>query len=179
MTLEATETRMIQIPASAFEAIRGSLAASGGSGAEASRQFGVQVGAMLIDLVRERAGGDDLATIGTGRFWSVLEELLREMGWGETDHEQPHAAVVSLSSSDWFEAEGRHTAHPSCQFTVGVLGELFRQVAGLDVAVLEVECRAAGDRHCRFLVGGADALSNVFSSLREGEGYRAALAALG
>lgn len=177
MAREATETRLIRLPASAFTVVRAALASTTAAGAEATRQLGVEVGSQLARMIQDR-GDDDLSSMASGHFWSTLEATLADMGWGSADHEQPHPGVVSLSSTDWFEADDQHSAYPSCQFTVGVLGELFRQVASLDVAVMEVECRAAGAECCRFLIGGSDALSSVFANLQHGDSYHAALASL-
>jgi hypothetical protein len=44
---------------------------------------------------------------------------------------------------------------------------------------MEVECASAGADHCRFLVGGSEALGGVYTGMTEGLSYDQALARLG
>jgi hypothetical protein len=47
------------------------------------------------------------------------------------------------------------------------------------VAVLEVECRSAGDARCRFLIGSADVMGQVYDEMGRGAAYPAAVAEVG
>ena len=59
-----------------------------------------------------------------------------------------------------------------------MLANVLGQVAGSDVAVLEVECRSRGDARCRFLFGSPEALNGVYRRLVGGENLDAAVAQL-
>ncbi len=60
-------------------------------------------------------------------------------------------AVATLDSADWGEADpGSALDHPACHLTTGMFADFFGRIADHPVAVLEVECRSAGDARCRF-----------------------------
>lgn len=142
------------------------------------RRIGMETGGTLHGLFKERisGGGGDL---GSDAFWSSLDTFFQDLGWGALEHERLHPGVISVASTDWFESSEHESGNPSCHFTVGVLGELFRQFASLEVAVMEVGCRSTGAKECRFLIGGPEALESVFQRITEGSHYREAVAGLG
>jgi hypothetical protein len=60
----------------------------------------------------------------------------------------------------------------------GTAGGILGRVANAPLAVLEVECRSAGDQRCRFLVGSVDVLNYVYEAMERGVPYdRAAVSA--
>jgi hypothetical protein len=50
-------------------------------------------------------------------------------------------------------------------------------VAEQPLAVMEVECRAAGAPRCRFLLGSADVMQQVWEGMADGRPYEELLAA--
>lgn len=142
------------------------------------RRVGMETGrALHASFLEQVSGGvEDLAN---NAFWSSLDTFFQDLGWGGIEHERLHPGVISVASTDWFESSGTESDNPSCHFTVGVLGELFRQFASLEVAVMEVRCRSTGANECRFLIGGPDALESVFQRMTEGSHYRDAVSELG
>lgn len=176
---------LVRVPVETLAAVQRVLSAelSGEDAANHLRQIGVETGGALHDLLAERSGRAEGAAgveeIASDAFWRGLHDFFRDLGWGGVRHERLHPGVIALSSGDWFESGSADASHPSCHFTVGALGEIFRRLSSYDVAVLEVRCRAAGASECRFLVGSPDALEAVFDRMAGGSHYREAVAALG
>jgi predicted hydrocarbon binding protein len=163
----------IGLPAGALRALRRAAAASGSQPSVLLRHLGAACGKELAEGLRghlaARGVAADPAALELERFWQALSDYLGELGWGELEVEQPHPAVVSLSSSSWLEADPEGGArHPACHFTTGVLSALFSEVAGAEVAALEVECRTSGGERCVWLAGGMDALGAVYDAMRDG-----------
>ena len=171
---------MVQLPASTLALLQRALAAQAGgpaSAAEGLRRAGMDAAPAIQAQLRLRA--PDLESLASDRFWARLGDLLREMGWGSFRHERLHPGVLSLASSDWFESRDARSEAPCCQFTVGVLAELFRRTADGEVAVMEVGCRGTGASECRFLIGSPAALESVYEQMADGSHYREAVASLG
>jgi hypothetical protein len=90
-----------------------------------------------------------------------------------------HPGVGALDTIDWVEADPESSeARPSCFFTTGVLANLLGNVAGSNVAVLEVECRSTGHDRCRFMFGSAEALNALYSRVASGAAIDTALSEL-
>jgi hypothetical protein len=58
-----------------------------------------------------------------------------------------------------------------------MFADLFGRLAGAPVAVLEVECRSAGQDRCRFLIGSPEVMDAVFEEMGRGTDYEAAVKA--
>jgi hypothetical protein len=56
-----------------------------------------------------------------------------------------------------------------------MFADLFGRLAGAPVAVLEVECRSAGQERCRFLVGSPDVMDAVYEEMGNGTDYETAV----
>jgi hypothetical protein len=56
-----------------------------------------------------------------------------------------------------------------------MFADFFGRIADAPLAVLEVECRSAGAKRCRFLVGNADVMEHVYDTMGRGDGYDDAL----
>lgn len=168
------------LPAASLAALRRALAAElGGDGAaRALQQAGHAAGDAIFERIEARTGPPE-ETPHTA-FWRGLAAICRSLGWGDLRHEEVHPGVGALEADDWFEARTAPDAsRPSCFFTTGVLANVLGQAAGEDVAVLHVECRAAGGSRCRFLFGGRQTMEAVYGDLMAGRDADAAIAALG
>lgn len=100
------------------------------------------------------------------RFFSAL-------GWGSLAL-TPRAPVATLDSPDWVEANGAAGQEgPGCHVGTGLMAAFFGRVAAQPLAVMEVECRAAGAPRCRFLLGSAEEMQRVWERLAAGEPYEA------
>jgi bacteriochlorophyll 4-vinyl reductase len=180
MALTPTRQPELVLPAAALSALRDALVASVGpdAAAEALRAAGHAAGDAFHDLLS--GPHDELGGLPADQFWARFAQLFASRGWGQLRYAEAHPGVGALSADDWVEARGGAAAQqPACHFTTGVLANLLGRVTGADVAVLEVECRARGDGHCRFLFGGAAAVYAVYDRLSAGDEPDAALAQIG
>jgi bacteriochlorophyll 4-vinyl reductase len=171
----------ITLPAASIAAVHAALVGSvGAEGAAAAlRQSGHAAGDALFRVLLATQA-QEVHALPADRFWAQFNRLFSSRGWGQLSYSQPHAGVGALDSGDWAEALPHGNAsQPCCHFTTGLLANLLGQVAGGDVAVLEVECRSRGDARCRFLFGGADAVFAVYESIASGTAPAAAVAQLG
>lgn len=145
-----------------------------------AREVGFQSGEGFLAALEARLGLHPGAAAGVAAddFWQRLSDFFADAGWGPLEPERLHPAIVSLSSPRWAEAEGRASGHPACHLTTGILADVLSRVAGSDLAVMEVECRASGSTVCTFLIGNVEALDRVYRGIQTGQRYREAVAAL-
>lgn len=145
---------------------------------EAGYAGGATVYAAFAHWLAERTD-IDAAQLDVEAFQHRASEFFSEFGWGTLAVGAIDDAVATLDASDWWEADGEDQLDgPGCHLTTGLFADLFGRLAGTQVAVLEVECRAMGAHsHCRFLVGSPEMLEFVYEGMTEGASYRDAVAA--
>lgn len=168
---------MLRIPSSTLTAVH-RVARAGRSPADAAtlvREMGYASGEGFLAafgdwLEHHRQDPQaDPAALAADEFWHHLSAFFRSIGWGRLDFEDVHAGVGSLVSGDWAESEATgSTRQPTCHFTTGMLADLLGRLIDGDMAVMEVACRSRGDGACRFLIGGSEALQEVFEGMRQG-----------
>jgi hypothetical protein len=186
-TLPFLDTRTVAVPVEFFAVLRPLVDGEGAAAAiERLRDAGYAAGVASFGRFttwladRGEHGVDDLAD---DRFPALLREFLVEAGWGSVAIEHLGDAVLAVDSADWAEAhredpDAPAAAAPSCHVSTGFLAGFLGCVADAPLAVLEVECRAAGADRCRFLVGSIDVLGYVHEAMGRGIPYdRAALSA--
>ncbi|MEX2583425.1 MAG: V4R domain-containing protein [Gemmatimonadota bacterium] len=173
------------VPAAAIGAVhRGVMAVCGETeAAQVLRQIGLEGASALhagfAEWVASRSGDRrTLASLARTEFWNALSDYFVAIGLGPIEQEELHAGVLALSSTTWIESRATESRRPSCHLTTGLLAGLLREVAGEDLAALEVECRGSGEGQCRFLIGSAPALEKVHGEMLGGSGYRSAVSAL-
>ena len=121
-------------------------------------------------------GGSSPDAIEASEFSAKATQFFREAGWGSVDVGSLHT-VATVDSSDWAESDPRHPMeYPGCYYTSGVLADFFTRLAGEPLAVMEVECRSMGGDRCRFLVGSADRMQQVYEAMSQGLHYEEAVA---
>lgn len=177
----STRTSEMTLPVASLAALRDGLVEAVGAEAasQALRHAGHAAGDTFFAILQ--SGEGDAADRSASRFWTDLERLFASRGWGRMSFTPAHDGVGSLEASDWAEANADSApgaAATSCHFTTGVLANMLGQVAGGEVAVLEVECRSRGDERCRFLFGGAEAVYRVYEDMAAGTAADHALAQL-
>lgn len=181
-----TRPSELALPVRALAALRSGLVDEVGveTAARALRQAGSAAGESLLRTIATAAGltpdadpAAALAALPQARFWSVVNTFFQNRGWGRLEFSPVHEGVGALDAIDWVEsnAEG---ARPSCFLSTGLLAGLLGRISGQEVAVLEVECRSAGDHRCRFLFGSPEALEAVYADIAAGRGARTALETL-
>ena len=121
-------------------------------------------------------GVADVESLSLDAFETHASEFFRACGWGSLTVGHLHDAVATLDSEDWGEATSHASLdHPGCHLTSGLFADFFGRVAGAPLAVMEVECRSAGSHRCRFLLGSADVLQQVYDGMAAGIPYEDAV----
>ena len=167
----------LAIPVASLAALRHALATE--VGADAAARALHAAGHAAGDAWYPRLSFGDDQNISESAFWRRLSQLFSSHGWGTLAHSAVHPGVGALDATDWVEAQPEASeARPSCFFTTGVLANLLGNVAGSEVAVMEVECRSSGAARCRFLFGSAEALNALYSRVSSGSTVDTALAEL-
>lgn len=171
---------MLTVTRASLLSLRAALLRSGDPQAAVTLQeAGYAGGATLFESFRawlaERTevGVEDL---DVEAFQYRASEYFADTGWGTLHIGTIDDVVATLDSPDWGESEpGAAAAHPSCHLTTGMFADLFGRLAGAPVAVLEVECRSAGNERCRFLVGSPDVMDVVYEEMGRGMDYESAV----
>lgn len=180
MTPRPDAPREIAVPVSIFATLRSALAGDVGELAaiHALHNAGFAAGVDAAETFRG-SEKEDVLGLSEEDFWNRLTLFFARRGWGTLSHQTLHDAVGTLTSPDWTEAAADGAGdQASCSFSTGFLSGLLSTLAGGDVAVLEVACRARGDAACTFAFGNAAAIHEVYGKLLEGSDLAAALAAL-
>lgn len=127
----------------------------------------------------ERHGYGSPESIAAADFQLRATEFFGDLGWGSITMGTIGEGVATLDSSDWGEADPSAAMEfPACHLTTGMFADFFGRLAGTPMAVMEVECRSTGAPHCRFLLGGADSLHQVYEEMSRGVAYEDAAAAV-
>jgi predicted hydrocarbon binding protein len=171
---------MIALTRASLLSLRAALLRDGGPQAAVQLQEAGYAGgdALFASFRRWLGERTDLAAedLDVDSFQHRLSEFFNETGWGRIEIGSIDNVVGTLDSADWGESESSVQAdHPSCHITTGMFADLFGRLAGAPVAVLEVECRSAGDPRCRFLIGNPDVMDLVYEEIGRGATYEAAV----
>ena len=119
------------------------------------------------------AAGD----LTTAQFPAALTEFLNAAGWGSLSLTHLGPAVAALDTEDWAEGDAeRPLEFPGCYYSAGMLSDFMSRVAGAELAAMEVECRSSGSARCRFLVGTADVIQQVYDAISQGQPYEDVIA---
>jgi len=170
-----TGTHLLQLPRPLVASLISAVMAgrSPQEGAELLRLAGYDAGESIYEMLRDRLAArgyaGDVEESDASAFWEALSD-----SWGTVRHRELHPGVAEISSGDWFEADAV-PAGGACHLSTGIFADLLRRVAGDDVAVLEVGCRARGDDDCRFLFGGPAALEALHARIGAGEDLETAV----
>lgn len=181
MATTTTRTPELALPVAALAGLLDALNALVGpeTAADALRTAGSAAGDAFFRILAG-ADPDELRSLPAQRFWDRLATLFANRGWGHLRYAEAHPGVGSLEATDWVESRADTAAEqPSCHFTTGLLANLLGHAAGADIGVIEVECRSRGDRRCRFLFGGTDAVYAVYHRMAEGDAPETALERIG
>jgi predicted hydrocarbon binding protein len=104
-------------------------------------------------------------------FARLASEFFTDLGWGRFSFSSG-TPVATIDSPDWVEANGMSgMEQPCCHVGTGLLAAFFGRVGDQPLAVMEVECRSTGATQCRFLLGSADTMQEVWERMAAGESY--------
>ena len=154
----------------------------GDSATAALQEAGFVAGDEVFDVFAEwlakEAGVQDPGDLDAQYLAQILTDFFTSLGWGTVNIEQLGSAGLAIDSSDWAEADPEEPSPmPACHITAGMLAGFLGRLAGLEVAVMELECRTRGDSRCRFLAGSAETLQAVYDGVNSGRDYREVLGA--
>jgi uncharacterized protein len=182
MTLDLAGNGMLGLTRDALTALRNALLRDTGPNAAAYLQeAGYAGGGALFEAFRgwlasRGLGGPE--SLPVDAFQREATEFFRQAGWGSLAVGALHDTVATLDSPDWSEATPEQPLeHPFCHLSSGMFADFFGRVADAPLAVMEVECRTAGDPRCRFLLGSTDVLQQVYEGMAAGSGYEESVAA--
>jgi uncharacterized protein len=181
--IDLTESTLVAVSRAALSSLRASLLRDAGPAAAGYLQeAGYAGGAAIFDAFRawlqERGHGSPDA-LGVDEFAAHASEYFQDLGWGSIRLGALRDTVATLDSTDWGEVEsGGGLDQPGCHLSTGMFADFFGRIAETPLAVMEVECRSAGDTRCRFLLGSAEVMERLYESMAEGKGYEAALEAI-
>ncbi|HEX2093219.1 MAG TPA: 4-vinyl reductase [Longimicrobiaceae bacterium] len=186
MSTAAPTTPFVRLPGAFLPTVRRALA-QGRDPMEAAvllRQVGYDSGEGFYAALEHRIAwerpGASIGTLPDDEFWPEFAAFWDEIGWGTVRHEPLHPGVGALECTGWTEAtSARESGEQFCHLTTGVFTHLLSRLAGGDVAVMEVECEAAGSDRCRFLFGSPAALGSVYEGMTQGLSPEDAVARLG
>ena len=115
-------------------------------------------------------------TMAAPEFEGRAAEFFWELGWGVVKVGMLRDSVLTLDSSDWAEADPASAMQfPGCYLSAGLLADFFGRIAGVQLVVMEVECRSMGSERCRFLVGSSETIQHVYDAMVQGLTYDASL----
>lgn len=176
-TFSLLGTRTVAVPVDFFAALRRAVESPLSSvTVDSVRDAGYYAGQALFDAfsawLAER-GETTVDSLEDTRFTLLVADFFSEFGWGQMQFTTVSDAVIAIDSDDWGEAEG---PGGGCHVSSGLFAGFFGRLAGAPIAVLEVECRSAGDSRCRFLLGSIDVLGYVHEAMGRGIPYERAAA---
>jgi uncharacterized protein len=181
--IDLTASTLVAISRAALSSLRASLIRDAGPAAAGYfQEAGYAGGAAVFDAfrlwLRERGQGEP-DSLEVEEFAARASEYFQDLGWGSLRLGALRDAVATLDSSDWNEAEsGGGLDQPACHLSTGMFADFFGRIADTPLAVMEVECRSAGDSRCRFLLGSAEVMERLYEAMAEGKGYEAAVEAI-
>ncbi len=182
MSIALDLTGVVSVGRKALHASRRTLLRElGDQGAACLQEIGYAAGEELYAgfcaWLPEYPGVSDPGELDAGTFGEVLTEFFRTLGWGTVEVAVPGKSALTITSSDWAEAEpGAKLEHPACYFSSGLLASFLTRIVGDgEVATLEVECRTRDDAHCRFCAGAPETLQAVLEAMSAGKDYTTVL----
>lgn len=166
---------LVALPRQSLAALRAALMRDlGGGYATYLQEAGYAGGDAIFASFREwlAARGANADGMGFVEFQELAAEFFRDTGWGTLEVGRLDDVVITLDANDW--AEGNPTLNigfPACYYSMGLLADFFGRMAEAPLACYEVECRSNGAERCRFLLGSAEVIGQVYQRMSEGASY--------
>ena len=176
-----TDNNVVCVGSRALHTLRSSLTRVLGEQAaerlqEAGYAGGEQIYASFCQWLPEYAGIDDPAELDASALGEVMSAFFEALGWGRLTVERAGGAALTITSTNWAEAEpGAEAQLPSCHIASGLFADFLGRLSKKSVAVMEVECRTRGEPRCKFVVGAPETLESVYNALAAGGDYQSAL----
>ena len=177
-------TPFVSLSRTTLATLRAAIARDSGAGSAAAwlQEAGYAGGAAMYDAFRAwlaTQGLGDPGALGVEGFGREASRFFSELGWGSLQVGALGDSVAIVDAPEWSEAEGESLdGHPSCHLSTGLFADFFGRMAGEPLAVMEVECRAAGNDRCRFLLGSAEVMQALYDGMASGQSYEDAARSL-
>lgn len=168
-------TPLVALPRQSLAALRSALMRDLGGGfatylQEAGYAGGDAIFASFGEWLATR--GSSAEGVGFAEFQGLAAEFFRDTGWGTLEIGTLNDVVMTLDSGDWAEADPTlSVGFPACYYSMGLLADFFGRMADAPLACYEVECRSNGAARCRFLLGSAEVIGQVYQRISEGVSY--------
>jgi predicted hydrocarbon binding protein len=175
-------TPLVALPRQSLAALRNALIRDlGGNYATYLQEAGYAGGEAIFASFQEwlAARGGSADGVGFAEFQGLAAEFFHDTGWGSLEVGTLNDVVITLDSADWAEADpSLNIGFPACYYSMGLLADFFGRLAGAQLTCYEVECRSNGAARCRFLLGSAEVIGQVYQRMSEGVDYSTAVAEL-
>ncbi len=175
--LDLPQHGLLGLPRASLAALRGALLRDAGWQyvgwlQEMGYAGGTTVAAAFGAWLQARGDARTPDALDVGTFRALAIEYFAETGWGALDLGLLGDGLVTLDSADWAEADPEaQLPYPGCYVTSGMLSAFFSSVGEAPLAAMEVECRSTGAHRCRWLLGSAEAIQEVYDGMARGESY--------
>lgn len=179
-----SQTPFVSLSRTTLSTLRTAIARDSGVGSAAAwlQEAGYAGGEAMYEAFRAWLGAHgmgDPGALGVEGFGREASRFFSELGWGSLQVGALGDSVALVDAPAWTEAEGESLdGQPSCHLSTGLFADFFGRMAGEPLAVMEVECRAAGDGRCRFLLGSAEVMQALYDGMAAGQSYEEAAAGL-
>lgn len=172
-------TSLVALPRQSLATLRSALMRDlGGGYATYLQEAGYAGGDAVFASFREwlASRGGDAGAVGFDEFKGLAAEFFRDIGWGTLEVGSLNDVVITLDAADWAEADPTlNIGFPACYYSMGLLADFFGRLAEAPLACYEVECRSNGAERCRFLLGSAEVIGQIYQRITEGVGYQDAV----
>ncbi len=177
--VDLSSSQLLGFPAASLAALRAALIRdTGGAYATYLQEAGYAGGDSVFAAFRGWLAArsvPDWESLEVEDFQALAGDFFREMGWGSLAITPLHDVVAMVDSFDWAEADAHGgMEYPCCHYTTGLFADFFGRAADAPLAVLEVECKSSGGARCRFLVGSAEVMGQLYDRMAAGVGYEEA-----
>ena len=160
-------TGLISLPPEVIHWLR---AVPGQPAADGLRSAGDAGGATLFrGFLASGAEGSTPADMAIADFNAKVAAYLGDAGWGHVEITQS-GSLIEVSILGCWEATADRTSD-GCHLTTGLLHGFFLELAGYDIAAMEVECGSHAGGACRFALGTPEMMHVLYEKLRAGDSY--------
>lgn len=181
MPFELAGSEMVGLTRDSLATLRSVLFRDAGANAAAYLQeAGYAGGNALYQAFGAWCAASGLAmpeNMAAPEFEARAAQFFGELGWGAVTVGTLHDSVLTLDSVNWAEADpASGMQYPGCYLSAGLLADFLGRIAGVQLVVMEVECRSMGSERCRFLVGSSETMQYVYDAMSQGVSYDQSLA---
>lgn len=168
---------LVGVPRSALGALRAALLRDAGWNAvgwltEMGWAGGTEALEAFVCWLPANGESRHVNELDAASFQRLAAAFFEATGWGRLAIAPLGSGLVTLDSPDWIEADpAAALPYPGCYVSGGLFGAFFSAIGDVTLTAMEVECRSAGARRCRWLLGSPAAIQHVYDAMARGEPY--------